>query len=125
MQVDNTQVTIDKSEDPFKDFGPTIVGNIVSYSSSLEEEEEVKDTSQKGDEVVSTEKIVEEAKVTTPTSTPITPITITPSTPLASTMQVQSDDETKTQNLISSLSKILERKKSVQSIEKTLTNFNE
>ena len=34
MQVDSTQVTVDKSEDPFKDFGPTIIGNIVSYSSS-------------------------------------------------------------------------------------------
>ena len=39
MQVDNTQVIVDKIEDPFKDFGLAIVGNIVSCSSSLEEEE--------------------------------------------------------------------------------------
>ena len=30
MQVDNTQVTVDKTQDPFKDFGLAIVGNIVS-----------------------------------------------------------------------------------------------
>ena len=39
MHIDSTQVTVDRTEDPFKDFGPTIVGNIVSYSSSSEEEE--------------------------------------------------------------------------------------
>ena len=98
MQVDSNQVTIGKSEDLFKDFGTTIVGNIVSYSSSTEEEEEVKDTSQKGDEAVSIEKTVEEAKVTTPTSTPITPVIVTPifiispSTPPAPMVLVQSDD---------------------------------
>ena len=86
MQVDSTQVTVDKSEDPFKYFGPTIVANIVSYSSSSEEEEKIKDVSQKGDEVVSIEKTVVETKVTTSTSTPITPIT--PSTPPALVVQV-------------------------------------
>ena len=39
MHIDSTQVTIDRIEDPFKDFGPAIVRNIVSYSSSSEEEE--------------------------------------------------------------------------------------
>ena len=39
MHIDNTQVTVDKIEDPFKDFVPAIVGNIVSYSSSSKEEE--------------------------------------------------------------------------------------
>ena len=59
------------------------------------EEEKIKDVIQKGDEVVSIEKLVVETKVTTPTSTPITPITpITPSTPLALIEQVQYDDET-------------------------------
>ena len=85
MQVDGTQVTIDKSEDPFKDFGPAIAENKVSYSSSLEEEEE-KNQSQKRDEGASTERIVEELKVTTPTSAPI--VTITPSTPPTSTIIV-------------------------------------
>ena len=42
MQVDSTQVIVE-AEDPFKDFGPAIVVNIVSYSSSLEEEEKIKD----------------------------------------------------------------------------------
>ena len=35
MQVDDTNVTVDKTEDPFKDFGFNIVGNIVNYSNSL------------------------------------------------------------------------------------------
>ena len=39
MQVNNTKATVDKSEDPFKDFGSNIVGNIVDYSSSDEEED--------------------------------------------------------------------------------------
>ena len=95
MQVDSTQVTVDKSEDPFKYFGPTIVGNIVSYNSSSEEEEKIKDVSQKSDEAVSTEKSVVETKVTTPTVTPVTPIT--PSTPPALVVQVQSDEETEAQ----------------------------
>ena len=94
MQEDSTQVTVDKAKDPFKDFGPTIVGNIVSYSSSSkEEEEQIKDYSQKGDEV---EKLVVETKVTTPTSTPITHVTpSTPSTPPAPIEQVHSNDEAK------------------------------
>ena len=29
MQIDNTKVIVDKTEDPFKDFGASIVGNIV------------------------------------------------------------------------------------------------
>ena len=38
MQVDNTNVTVDRIEDPFKDFGSSIVGNIVDYTSLSEEE---------------------------------------------------------------------------------------
>ena len=97
MQVDSTKVIVDKVEDHFKDYGPTIVGNIVSYSSSLEEEEEVKKVNPKKDE--GTSVTVEKAKVTTPTSTPVTPITpiatITPSTPSVHIVQVPSDDESK------------------------------
>ena len=37
MQVDNTNVTVDRIEDPFKDFCASIVGNIVDYSSSFDE----------------------------------------------------------------------------------------
>ena len=40
MQVDKTNVIVDKTKDPFKGFGPTIVGNIVDYSSSIDEEKE-------------------------------------------------------------------------------------
>ena len=123
MQVDSTQVIVVKAKDPFKDYGPSIVGNIVSYSSSSEEEE-IKDVSQKCDEAVSVEKSIVETKVTAPTSIPVTPVTpITPSTPLAPVVQVQFDDEIEAQNLISLLSKIFERKKSLKSIEKTLSLF--
>ena len=97
MQVDNTKVIVDKIEDPFKDYGPTIVHNIVSYSSSLEEEVEIKVDSPNKDEGISVEKIVEEAKVTTPTSIPVPPITpiftTRPSTQSAQIVQVPSDDE--------------------------------
>ena len=44
--MDNTNVTIDNTKDPFKDHGPTIVGNFVPYSSSLDEEE-VKEVKEK------------------------------------------------------------------------------
>ena len=33
MQVDDTNVTMDIKEDPFKDFGSNIIGNIVDYNS--------------------------------------------------------------------------------------------
>ena len=33
-------MTVDKEEDPFKDLGPTIVGNIVDYSNSTYEEKD-------------------------------------------------------------------------------------
>ena len=39
MQDENTKVTIDKIMDPFNDFGANIVGNIVDYSSSNDEED--------------------------------------------------------------------------------------
>ena len=122
MQVDSTEVKVDKVKDPFKDYGPAIVGNIVSYTSSSKEEEVVKEVSPKKDE--GTSVTVEEAKVTTPTSTNITPITpifsVSPSTPFGHIAQVPSDDESKAQTLLSSLSKLLEKKKYVKTMEKTL-----
>ena len=45
---------IDRTEDPFKDFGAKIVGNIVDYSSSSDEE---KDQNPKKDDAPSIEKI--------------------------------------------------------------------
>ena len=47
MQVDKTQVIVDKSEDPFKDFGSAIVGNIVNYNSSTNEDEEKEERKQR------------------------------------------------------------------------------
>lgn len=38
MQVDNTQITVDVKEIPFKDYETNIVGNITRYSSTDEEE---------------------------------------------------------------------------------------
>ena len=58
MHIDSTQVTMHRTEHPFKYFGPAIVGNIVSYSSSSEEEE-IKSQGKKKDEGVSVEKVVE------------------------------------------------------------------
>ena len=118
MHVDNTQVTVDKIEDLFKDLGPAIIGNIVSYNSSSEEEETMSKEKNK-DEGVSFEKVVEEAKVTTAASAHIT--SMTPSTPQAPTLTVPSNDEVEAQNLLSSLSKLFEKKKSIKSMEKTLT----
>ena len=40
MQVDSTNVTMDRSEDPFKDLSHAIASNIVDYSSSKDEEKE-------------------------------------------------------------------------------------
>ena len=40
MQVDSTKLTMDRFEDLFKDIGHAIVGNIVDYSSSIDEEKE-------------------------------------------------------------------------------------
>ena len=44
MQVDTTKVTLDRTKDPFKDHELAIVGKMVDYSSSIDEdkEEEVK-----------------------------------------------------------------------------------
>ena len=39
MQVDSTKVIVEKTKDPFKDFGPAIVGNIVDYNSSTNEDQ--------------------------------------------------------------------------------------
>ena len=38
MQVDSTNVTIDRTKDLFKDLGLAIIGNIVDYISSIDEE---------------------------------------------------------------------------------------
>ena len=70
MQIDSTQFTVDKLEDPFKDFGFSIIGNIVRYSSSFEEEETI-NKDQNKDEGVSVEKATKEVKLTTPASAPI------------------------------------------------------
>ena len=45
MQVDTTKVTVDSTKDPFKDHELAIVGKMVDYSSSTDEdkEEEVKE----------------------------------------------------------------------------------
>ena len=106
---------MDKSEDLFKDFGPAIVGNIIDYSSStnedqVEKEKKKEDTfSQKklGDVLASTEVAT--------TSAPIATVTVTPSTPPTQvavvTIVVQLDDEVKAQNLISSLRKLYEIRK--------------
>ena len=40
IEVDNTNVIVDITKDPFKEFGSSIVGNIVDYSSSFDEEKE-------------------------------------------------------------------------------------
>lgn len=40
MQIDYPRLTFDTSENPFKDFGPLIVDNLVEYSSYEDEEEE-------------------------------------------------------------------------------------
>ena len=40
MQVDNTNLTMDRTEDPFKYFGLGIVGNTIDYNTSSDEEEE-------------------------------------------------------------------------------------
>ena len=69
---------------------------------------------------------VEEAKVTTPTSTPITPIKpiviVGPSKPSVYIAQVPLDDELEAYKFLSSLSKLLEKKKSVKTMEKTLAS---
>ena len=112
--MDSTQVTMEKSEDPFKYFGLAIVGNIVSYSSFSDEDEE-KTQSQQKDERLSTKSLVEDIRVSTETTTTSAPhTTIIPSIPSTLVVTVQSDDEAEVQNLMSSLSKLFEKKKSVK-----------
>ena len=80
MQVDSNKVIVDKSEDPFKDFGLAIVGNIVDYSSSTNEDqvekekkkEDTFDEKRFGDVSASTEA--------TTTSVPIATVIVRPST---------------------------------------------
>ena len=51
IQVENTQIIVDNKEDPFKDLGPNIVGNIIEYSSSTNEDEVEEDKKKKKEEV--------------------------------------------------------------------------
>ena len=84
MQVDSTNVIVDRTKDPFKDFGPTIVGNIVDYNSSIDEDKEEEQKQKKVEEVF-VEKLVEVVRDSTVVATTIVPIAIvklTPSTPL-------------------------------------------
>ena len=41
MHIDNTNITVDTTKDPFKDFGPSIIENLVEYISFEYEEEEL------------------------------------------------------------------------------------
>ena len=121
MQVDNTNMTVDRTEDPFKYFATSIVGNIVDYNSSSNEE---KDQKPKEDDAPSENKIessIEEAI----SSVPLPVAAATPSTPptQATVAAIKSDEEDEVQNLISSLSKFLEKKILVKSIENTLTSI--
>lgn len=123
MQVDNTNVTVDRSEDPFKDFGTSIVGNIVDYSSSSDEEE---DQEPKKEDAPSAKKAESSIGVAT-SSVSLAGAATTPSTPptqaaVVIVAAVQPDEEDEAQIFISSLSKFFEKKKSAKSIEKALTS---
>ena len=76
MQVNNTNVIVDRTEDRFKQFGASIVGNIVDYSSSDEEE---KDQELKEEEAPSMKKFYSSSEVAT-SSVPLTVLVVTPST---------------------------------------------
>ena len=125
MQVDSTQVIVDKSEDPFKDFGPAIVGNIVNYNRYTDENEKKEENKQK-EEKLSVEKLIGDVRDSVEaitTSVPHATMLVTPSTPPTQVATMQYDDEVEAQNLISSLSKLFEKKKLVKSIEKTLISI--
>ena len=76
MQVDSTNVTVDKSEYPFKDLGLANVGNIVDYSSSTNEEKEGEKEGKAIEEEIKNEEV--STKIEIP-STQI--IIVTPFTP--------------------------------------------
>ena len=79
MQVDSTNVIVDKSKYPFKDLGPAIIGNIVDNSSSTNEEKVEED---KKEEDVFAEKLVKTRKVSVEIEIPSMHIvTVVPSTP--------------------------------------------
>ena len=73
MQVDDTNVTIDKTEDPFKDIGFNIVGNIVDYNSSSDEEK----GQEPKEEDAPSKKIESSIEVAT-SSVPLVKIVVTP-----------------------------------------------
>ena len=83
MQVDSTKVTVNKSEDPFKDFGLAIVGKFVNYNFSTDEDKE-EEQKQKEVEKVFAEKtigVVRDTVEVATTSVPLAGISMTPSTP--------------------------------------------
>ena len=92
MQVGKTSVIVDRTQDPFKDFDATIVGNIVDYNSSSDEEEYQKP---KEKDATFGKKIESSIDVTT-SSVPLASIVETPSTPptqeiLVTTTKIQSN----------------------------------
>lgn len=122
MQINNTNVIVDRTKDPSKHFGTSIVGNIVDYSSSSNED---KGQEPKKEDEPFAKNIEPSIEVAT-SSVPLVATKITPSTPpthatVVTVVVVQLDEEDEAQNITSSLSKFLEKKKSVKSIEKTLT----
>ena len=106
MQVDSTKVIVDKSEDTFKKFGPSIVGNNVDYNSSIDEEKE--EEKQKEEELC-VEKLVESLKISTKVETISVPAVIeNPTQAVVVSVATQLDDEEEALNLISSLRKLFE-----------------
>ena len=77
MQVNNTNVIVEKTMDPFKDFGANIIGNIVDYNSSFDEE---KGQKTKEDDA-SFEKKIESSIEATTSNAPLPTVVETPSTP--------------------------------------------
>ena len=90
------------------------------YSSSKNEDEKKEEDKIVGKEVGAIKVSVEEETPSVPT---VTPTPSTPPTQVAMVNAVQSNDDVEVQNLISSLSKLYEKQKSVKSLEKTLTSI--
>ena len=92
MQVDSTKVIVEKFEDPIEDPSLAIVGSIVDYSSSIDEDE-------KKEEDKFRKKEFWPVKFSVKVETPSLPIVIvTPSTPPTQILVVrivQSNDEAK------------------------------
>lgn len=126
MQVDNTDITVDRTKDPFKYFGSSIVGNIVDYINSFDEEKE----QHKKKEDVPFEKKIKSMLTSTEATTisaPTATVIVKPASQetMVTTTIVQSYNKDEAWNLIYSLSKFLEKKKLVKSIEKNLTSILE